>query len=114
MVYHQNDRKADHAILDGLVGKCTLFVLDKQPYYPMLKYTIIYPSRIGLFWKFLKAKVNNFAEYLCLQCLNCAHFACCQFEQALQLSTCHEEPKKMQLKTILIHIKSYKFMARFL
>jgi hypothetical protein len=48
MVYHQNDRKADHAILDGLVGKCTLFVLDKQPYYPMLKYTIIYDMlRVG-------------------------------------------------------------------
>jgi hypothetical protein len=25
MVYHQNDRKVDHAILDGPVGKCTLF-----------------------------------------------------------------------------------------
>jgi hypothetical protein len=44
MVYHKNDRKADHAILDGPVGKCTLFVLDKQPYYPMLKYTIFYPG----------------------------------------------------------------------
>jgi hypothetical protein len=40
MVYHKNDRKADHAILDGPVGKYTLFVLDKQPYYPMMKYTI--------------------------------------------------------------------------
>ena len=32
MAYLQNDRKVDHAILDGPVGKCTLFVLDKQPY----------------------------------------------------------------------------------